>query len=202
MDEKRRSDIAMSIPFLKNAFMRFYLLCVKEGGQKMSKKYAFPDIHQLINHIIFKSNRKMTPLRLQKTLYFMFAFYGATYGQYNENNDEYIDQGGGLIYPELLFEETFEAWQYGPVIKSIYFEYKYNADEIKGKEFIPEKGNEVQANMLELLENVLRETDSMGDFTLVERSHEDESWAKAYEISNGTKIIPEDIVKDYLSRAI
>ncbi len=69
----------------------------------------------------------MTPLRLQKTLYFIFAFYGATLGQLNSENEGDSKFEGSSDYPKYLFKENFEAWQYGPVLRSIYQANKYNS---------------------------------------------------------------------------
>lgn len=59
--------------------------------------------------IIYECNKnkiEITQLKLQKLLYFTEAYY-----MNMENKDE-------------LFEEKFYAWEYGPVCKEVYNEYK------------------------------------------------------------------------------
>lgn len=59
--------------------------------------------------IIYECNKnkiEITQLKLQKLLYFTEAYY-----MNRENKDE-------------LFEEKFYAWEYGPVCKEVYKEYK------------------------------------------------------------------------------
>lgn len=48
---------------------------------------------------------KITPLKLQKLLYFCYAWYAGNTG-------------------EELFPEDIEAWQYGPVIPEVYREFR------------------------------------------------------------------------------
>ena len=66
-----------------------------------------------------------TPLKIQKTLYFLWAFYSATYGNIKYDSDEKSEfdlQDGA--YPPELFEPDFEAWRYGPVINKVYLANK------------------------------------------------------------------------------
>ena len=58
----------------------------------------------------------ITPLALQKALYYIQGFYFA-------------------FYKTFLFTEDCQAWVHGPVYKSIYFRYKdYHCDPIKNKD--------------------------------------------------------------------
>lgn len=50
-------------------------------------------------------NVPLTPMKLQKLIYFLYKEYLKTTG-------------------ERLFTESFEVWQYGPVIASVYDEFK------------------------------------------------------------------------------
>jgi len=59
----------------------------------------FIDLAKLIKT---KTKREMTPLRLQKTLYFVYAFYGATLGLLSEDNEEDNVFEGSSNYPKYL----------------------------------------------------------------------------------------------------
>ena len=124
---------------------------------KANNSVVFDNIYSLAKLIKTKTKREMTPLRLQKTLYFVYAFYGATLGLLSEDNEEDNVFEGSSNYPKYLFNERFEAWQYGPV---------------------------------------LRQTDEMGDFTLVERSHEDSEWKNAFK-EGQREMDPEKIIEEY-----
>lgn len=52
----------------------------------------------------FDENIPVTPMKLQKLLYFTYKDYLKTYGV-------------------SLFADRFECWQYGPVLSSIYYEF-------------------------------------------------------------------------------
>lgn len=53
----------------------------------------------------FQENISVTPMKLQKLIYFFFR-------EYAKSTDE------------KLFSEQFETWQYGPVLPSIYYEFQ------------------------------------------------------------------------------
>ena len=59
-------------------------------------------------------------IKIQKTLYLLFAFYGATYGSIESSNSDEDNEFSGQEYPKYLFDAQFEAWKYGPVENEIY----------------------------------------------------------------------------------
>lgn len=52
----------------------------------------------------FEENVKITPMKLQKLIYFLYK--------------KYLKETGNP-----LFSEPFEKWKYGPVLQSIYYEF-------------------------------------------------------------------------------
>lgn len=65
---------------------------------------------EIANFIIWLTNnrlgrRNLTPLKLQKILYYVQATFLAAHGR-------------------PLFAEAIQKWQYGPVVPSVYFEFK------------------------------------------------------------------------------
>lgn len=160
-----------------------------------NKMYVFDDVRVLAKLVRKISSREMTPLRLQKTLYFIFAFYGATLGKLSPENQEENKFEGSANYPKYLFEECFEAWQYGPVLKSIYTINKYNQEEIlEAEEWEPK--DEKDRAIYDLIEQVVKQTDEMGDFTLVERTHEDTTWKNAFK-SSYKSMDRDSIIEEY-----
>lgn len=61
----------------------------------------------------YLSKEAMTPKKLQKILYYAYSWFLTLQ---NESSDELDNK---------LFEERFEAWVHGPVIPSIYYDYKH-----------------------------------------------------------------------------
>lgn len=87
-------------------------------------KYFFDNVEDLVAYLEAKLDNP-TPLKIQKSLYFLWAFYAATYGSidYSKKSDfSEIEK-----YPKRLFPANFEAWQYGPVLNNVYAEAKSNS---------------------------------------------------------------------------
>ncbi|MGO5251719.1 hypothetical protein ACTQ2Q_10270, partial [Atopobiaceae bacterium LCP21S3_F11] len=53
----------------------------------------------------------------------------------------------------------------------------------------------------ELITQVIKQTDEMGDFTLVERSHEDLEWQNAYQ-DNQREMNKDKIIEEYKASVI
>ena len=71
------------------------------------------DVANTVLSKAFSENKDMTPMKLQKIIYFIYK--------------KYLKDTG-----EPLFSERFEAWRYGPVLTSVYEEFKsYGSNHIK-----------------------------------------------------------------------
>ncbi|EGO8594493.1 TPA: DUF4065 domain-containing protein [Enterococcus faecalis] len=164
------------------------------------KEVVFDNILTLAKLVKDRSTREMTPLRLQKTLYFIFAFYGATLGQLNSENEAEKKFEGSSDFPKYIFSEKFEAWQYGPVLRCIYTINKRTPEKIDEAESWNPLTEQERA-VDELITQVIKQTDEMGDFTLVERSHEDLEWQNAYE-DNQREMNKDKIIEEYKASVI
>lgn len=124
------------------------------------------------NHIIALANEHsngITNLELQKVMYFAI-------GTYIKNNgiNEYI---------EGIYDEPFEAWPYGPVVRSVYFEHKLNGrSKIKSNSEYDDIYEPLDRYVLPFLDKPIRE--------LVEESHEHSIWK-----SNKQRIMEHDLVE-------
>ncbi|HCY6618762.1 TPA: DUF4065 domain-containing protein [Staphylococcus aureus] len=143
--------------------------------------------------------KNISPLRLQKTLYFLFAYYGASYGQLSKSKEYEVTKSESLNLPGYLFDAQFEAWQYGPVIRDVYknnkYSFGYNDIEFSMSNFEIEDKT-MQQEITEYLREIIKSTLKISDFGLVERSHEDEEWKNKItqqEIMNNDLIIKEYI---------
>ncbi|MFD2830359.1 Panacea domain-containing protein [Corticicoccus populi] len=160
----------------------------------IKNEHFFNNIDDLIGYM--KSRYQyISPLKLQKGLYFLFAYYTQLYGQKLQMASGLSEQDFS-DYPKYLFGEDFEAWRYGPVIRDVYFKNRNGeyTDDFNEDIFEGDTGREIQLFIDDILDDLMRTS----DFNLVDRSHEDESWITAYHSGGGTGTIPkEDIVKDY-----
>lgn len=127
-----------------------------------NNQYLFSNPLTLANHVIYKLERQ-SAAQIQKTLYFLFAFYGASYGKSEH-------------YPKYLFEESFEAWKFGPVLRSVYFN-QLN-DQLKPVKWIP--ASESEEAVSNFMDDIIDAVKDKNDFQLIERSLEDQAWIDAY----------------------
>lgn len=113
------------------------------------------DVHNICR-FIKKINPAVSPLKLQKSLYFMYAYYGASTGK-------------------ELFQANFEAWNYGSVIREVYLKNKEGLyDDIEAFD-----ESVIDMDQQEYIRNLFRQIDTVSDFTLVDRNYMDSSFMEA-----------------------
>lgn len=141
------------------------------------------------------TGKDISPVRLQKTLYFCFAYWGGFIlkGKRYQGETTEIDVSK---YSEYLFNENIEAWVYGPVVKDVYHEknlLQYHNDNLfKGDTFLQDFVN-----------NVIDDTLELNDFRLVDISHCDKSWKDNFdyeEMFHNNVISPKSIVEEYAKK--
>lgn len=119
-----------------------------------------------LNKVIrwFLSKQEMSPKKLQKMLYYAQAW---TVTLLNDSNEE---------IKNYLFDDKFEAWVHGPVIPSVYQEYKSY-----GYEKIPMVNEEFK--FTQEIEDVLNQVlDVYGHYNgneLENITHQEKPWASA-----------------------
>ncbi|ADH03105.1 gp24 [Brochothrix phage BL3] len=146
----------------------------------------------LVNHVHSRIEN-MTNIRLQKTMYLLFAFYGATFGSMEK--DKELDE----FYPKYLFEPSFEAWRYGPVDNEIYRDFKSEVFSIAP--FEPKTKEEI--NVLKFLDDLIVQTNAINDFGLVDRTHQDDAWRERYvEGEIHIKMDADEIIDEYLEKYV
>lgn len=136
----------------------------------------------LADYIIMKANELNKPvsnLMLQKVMYFLNADYLINYGK------------------SLIDDEKFERWDYGPVLRTVYFEYSSNhASPIKSymKHINIQRDNDnhivdidvsdgLDVNSLneeekEFINNHINKFLMFNPFDLVNKSHKETQWKK------------------------
>lgn len=154
----------------------------------MQQKYYFENIDNLVEHILFQFP-EIGPLKLQKGLYFLFAFYINTYSV--ESETEVIETEN--IFPKYLFQTDFEAWTYGPVIRDVYLKFKEKQYTPRQFQF-SEKDKEIEIFVKDAMKMIVEKS----DFALVDRVQEDIAWQKAYRNKNSNIINIKDIEDEYL----
>lgn len=123
-----------------------------------------------IQHVVnyFLSQEAMTPKKLQKLLYYAYSWYLVL------ENEALTDQ------PERLFNQKFEAWVHGPVVPSIYHQYKENgANNIpKVEDFDPVEAG-FTSDTIDVLEQVWEIYGGYNGNQLESISHQEKPWIEA-----------------------
>ena len=126
----------------------------------------------------------------------------------------YISLGYSLaILDRDLFEENVEAWQYGPVIPSIYHEFKrYGMNRIDAyseiydyslaQRIIPTVNNN-EKDLIELLKAILNYYGRLSSYALIQRTHQTDSpWSKFYQKDKPGIVIEKEVIKEYYKNLI
>jgi uncharacterized phage-associated protein len=122
----------------------------------------------------------ITNLKIQKLLYYAQAWYLVNYGR-------------------RLFDDDIEAWELGPVIRSIYRKWKqFNSSPIQ---YIPngKETNVFQKHQVDFLVEFYRIFSSLSSTTLVSMAHNEDPWKKAFKSGQNT-IISTSVMKDYYTK--
>lgn len=144
-----------------------------EKGEKVM--YAAKDIAKYTVNKCIEDCRPISNLQLQKILYFCQKGY-------NKNT--------GLI----LFDDDFEAWQYGPVIPSVYRMFS-----LFGGMKVNRKVHEdaLIDNIIQSIINpIIERYSSFTAWDLVSMTHQkDNAWDQVYQGGEGKKkVIPKDLI--------
>ena len=139
---------------------------------------------QVIHYLLSKNN-EITPLALQKLLYYVQGFYFA-------------------FKKDYIFSSDCEAWVHGPVYRDVYFKYQsfgYNPIQLNIKSDI---GGSLTFFECSLIDSVLRNFAIFNGKVLEEFTHEEEPWLamrgdlNEEELSN--EIIPKELIGSYFMK--
>ena len=137
---------------------------------------------------------EISPLKLQKALYFCFAYWGGFIRKNNMYSDETKEIT--LDYSEILFDNSIEAWVYGPVVPDVY--KAQNLDDYREEHPFGDK-----KYVQEFINNILDDVLDTNDFKLVEVSHQDKCWKKNFKPNSkfhNCIIPPEEIISEYAKK--
>jgi len=173
----------------------------------MSREAVFSSALAFANYISQYHNRAkgkdISPIKLQKSLYFCFAYWGAYIekAKLSEMQSD-VAEIDFTQYPAYLFPnnvtDSFEAWTYGPVIRSV---YQAQAEIIRDP--VCDASNDVRPEVFEMIDGLLNQLFDISDFSLVNISHSDDSWKDNYDVSaeSHNKVISHDsIIEEYIKK--
>jgi len=176
LDQNKGSITDLAYRRIKNALERI------EAGTDTTV-----DPEDKIDYVVrylLSNSADITPLALQKLLYFAQGFHKAFTGEY-------------------LFHNNCEAWVHGPVYRSIYFKYKdhgYNPIEEKGYEY-----GEIRLTTgeKELLDNIIKNFGCYSGKVLEKMTHVEEPWRatrKDLSVNEGSnRIIDKELIAKHFN---
>lgn len=134
------------------------------------------DVANYIIDLSQKTGEPVTNMKLQKLLFYSYAWYMVETGK-------------------KLFDDEVVAWKYGPVIVAAYHAYEqYGADTIKeADDGDPDKLNSLAK---EIIEDVFNVYGGMGGIDLANLSHTEQPWLQTFE-EGKNNIIPDDLILEY-----
>lgn len=140
--------------------------------------YRASDIARYIIERCKEKDRPISNLKLQKILYFVQAEFLAAKGQ-------------------PCFAEAIEAWDFGPVVPCVYYEYR-----MYGGANIPCMGKLgvhrlISAEDREILNGIIDECSRYAASMLVEITHNQTPWKEAYRKGGYNNVIAVESIKNY-----
>ena len=135
-----------------------------------------------------KFSKVISPIKLQKSLYFCFAYWGGFV-----RKSKLADTEITINKSEWLFAENIEAWVYGPVVPDVYHEDNLMSNRNENL-FCDDE------DVKEFVNGVLDDILNVSDFKLVEVSHSDNCWKKNFDPNSerhNVVIDKEDIITEY-----
>jgi len=134
-------------------------------------------------YFLYKVNQEgdlITNLKMQKLLYYAQAWYLVNFSK-------------------PLFDDQILAWNLGPVVKSVYDEYKeFRHTPIISEEDFGENIKQFDKDDLRFLDDFYDQFSSYSAHDLVNISHNEAPWKKAYKTVS--QIIDLELMKDFYTK--
>lgn len=149
-------------------------------------KYLIDDPQQLVAWLEQKKPNHYTKLRIHKTLFILYAFYGASYGRATNQQQREI-LGDVYSYPPRLFPANFEAWDYGPVERNVYDAMlKSDAYHLENAW---EPKSLIEKNIVnDFMDEIISQLDALSLFDLVYMTKSHDSWKEAHKNQSNTNV--------------
>ena len=143
-----------------------------------------PKLRMVISHL-FSRMEEVTPLMLQKLLYYIQGIHQTLYGT-------------------DIFQERCEAWVHGPVYRNVYTlfkDFRYSPIEDERFSLLEECGNPLSDTEKEVIDLVVDTFGVYSGKTLESITHREEPWAEArkgyLDWEHSSQIISEESIRQY-----
>lgn len=142
-----------------------------------------------------KYNRNISPLKLQKVLFFLFGEWGAFVSK-SDVSEMDGDWKNLKSLDRYLFDDEIQAWIYGPVVKNVYDNF-HNETMTKDELFNTDEKKYVG----EFIDDLSNELFRLSDFRLVELTHEMKCWKNNFnddDLYHNNEIDKDEIINEFL----
>lgn len=140
-------------------------------------------------------------IKLQKSLYFLFAYWGGFVkkSQLTKNENDLESKEISQLKP-YLFSNPIEAWVYGPVVPSVYKSFENQSAEV-----MLESINKIKQEpfVKSFIDDLLEDIFATSDFKLVDLAHQDKCWISKFDYEaeqHNQEINKEEIIDEYSTR--
>lgn len=140
----------------------------------------------------------ISPIKLHKSLYFLYAYWGSKIKLSKIKLDDVIPEMVEMDfsdYDEELFDADFEAWAYGPVDRDVYLWHKENSIDVSWVCCM-----NIKKEILDYIDDLLIRIFNTSDFGLVDLCQEDNCWKSVYDRSFKNKINSQSIIEEYMRK--
>lgn len=136
------------------------------------------ELSKIVIDYCFKLEYPITNLQLQKILYYI--------------QKEFLN-----IFGKPAFEDAIEAWKFGPVVPSVYYQFcMFGANRIM-MHYTNTKKEEYSMSELEVVKKVIIRCIKKNPWSLVEETHaKGKAWERVFYSRNTSKIIPLRLIKE------
>ncbi|WP_443689786.1 Panacea domain-containing protein [Phascolarctobacterium faecium] len=152
-------------------FAKFTARFEKDRGD--DNMYNVKDIAKYIISYSYEQNKPVSNLKLQKLLYFV-------------QGESYKMTG------EPMFEADMEAWQFGPVVPWVYYEYSNYA----AMPILENYDINIEEETRVIIETVIKRHENNSVWSLVRMTHENGSpWEKTY-VDYEKRVIDKQLIRE------
>lgn len=141
-------------------------------------------------------------LRLYLSIYFMYAYYGSSYGQLPVSVDDVSENN--IHYPKYLVDVEFQSGSYGVTVekaKDVLENKVIQSDETFNKDNLMVENDGIKHDLFLYLTELTKSINSISEFSLVERIHEDNVWFTSFH-NDRDVINNEDLIDEYYENMV
>lgn len=141
-------------------------------------------------------------LRLYLSIYFLYAYYGSTYGRLPVSIEGVSENN--IHYPKYLVDVEFQSGSYGVTVEKARYVLENKViqnDRSFNKNNLMVENDGIKHDLFLYLTELTKSINDVSEFSLVERIHEDSVWLTAFH-NDRDVINNEDLIDEYYEKMV